>query len=189
MDNAERKKMRTKQVIATNVILLISITVYFIVFNMFEVTSFQFFALLGIIMLLQAITGLIKGDSTSSFIPVFEQVARYEKQKMGDEWFKQRKMNHIWRFIVSGMMFLQAYWNRNTSDNMIQVDISFLLILALLIFAIINTSQYLHIRKVDRSASHIDMKGYTRKSTLMAIAAGIAISTVFIIVTISYVLI
>ena len=56
---------------------------------------------------------LIKGDSTKSFIPIFEKVAIYEKQKMGNEWNKEKKGGNVWRLILSGFMFFQSYMYRD----------------------------------------------------------------------------
>jgi amino acid transporter len=69
----------------------------------------------------------------------------------------QRKVGYIWNLILSGLMFLQ----------------SFMLIMVFFLLVMINISLIIHFRKVDRSTSESDMKGYTWESNLIAVAVGI----------------
>jgi hypothetical protein len=96
------KKMRRKQFIVTNALLITAIIIYFIIIPNLNVTGTQFFLILGVILLLQAIFGFFKADSTKSLFSIFEQVAIYEKEKMGEEWKKHRRMGNLgfWSQVV-----------------------------------------------------------------------------------------
>ena len=105
--------MRLEQVAVTNGLILTAIIIFFIVTNVFTITVAHFFLVLGFLILIHGIFGFKKGDSTKSFIPIFERVAIYEKQKMGSEWYKQRKVGYVWNLILSCLLFLQSYWNHD----------------------------------------------------------------------------
>ncbi|MDR7071609.1 hypothetical protein [Fictibacillus barbaricus] len=184
----EVKKMRRKQFIVTNALLLTFIIIYFLIIPNLNVTSEQFFLILGMILLIQAIFGFSRANTTKSFFSIFEQVAIYEKEKMGIEWKKQRKMNSLWILITSGLMFLQAYLNRGLTGKVLQIDFRFMFIMFLFVVVLTNISLILHVRKVDRSRTELDMKGYTYKSNVMAIIFGICSGIVFIVFSIFYLL-
>jgi hypothetical protein len=85
-------------------------------------------------------------------------------------------------------MFLQSYLNRHLTDNVIQIDFRFMFIMFLFAIVLMNISLILHVKKVDRSITELDMKGYTYKSNIMAIVLGICSGIVFIVFSIFYVL-
>lgn len=188
MEPQELSNIRLKQVAVTNGLIVTAILIFFIVTNVFTFTFAHYFLFLGVLILIQAIFGFIKGDSTKSFIPIFEKVAIYEKQKMGSEWYKQRKVGYIWNLILSGLMFLQSYWNRGSTDNIFQIEPVFMFIMVFFLLVMINISLIIHFRKVDRSTSELDMKGYTWKSNLIAVAVGIVFALLMFVITLSYII-
>ncbi|MED4531805.1 hypothetical protein [Metabacillus fastidiosus] len=187
MELIEIKKMRTKQIVVTNGLLLSALILYFILVSYLHITFTGLFLILGAIILIQAIASILKGDSTKSFIPIFEKVANYEKEKMGIEWRRQRKMSYIWNILLSGWMFLQSYWSRDSSDP-ISIDVTLTILFIIFITAIINISLITYIRKIDRSTSGSDIKGYTWKSSLIAVAVGLGFGIVVFALTILYVM-
>ncbi|MED4452142.1 hypothetical protein [Metabacillus fastidiosus] len=187
MELIEVKKMRTKQIAVTNGLLLLALIFYFILVSYLHVTVTGLFLVMGAIILIQTIVGILKGNSTKSFIPIFEKVSNYEKEKMGIEWRRQRKMSYIWNILLSGWMFLQSYWSRDSSDPIL-IDVTFTILLIIFITAIINISLITHIRKIDRSTSVSDIKGYTWKSSLIAIVVGLGFGLVIFVLTILYVM-
>ncbi|MEC2076378.1 hypothetical protein [Metabacillus fastidiosus] len=187
MELIEIKKMRTKQIAVTNGLLLSALIFYFILVSYLHITFTGFFLVMGAIILIQAIASILKGDSTKSFIPIFEKVSNYEKEKMGIEWRRQRKMSSIWNILLSGWMFLQSYWSRDSSDPIL-IDVTFTILFIIFITAIINISLITHIRKIDRSTSVSDIKGYTWKSSLVAVVVGLGFGLVIFVLTILYVM-
>ncbi len=188
MEPKELSKMRLKQVAMTNCLVITTLLIFFVLIHFFYIKFASFFLVLGVVILFQAVFGFIKGDSTKSLIPLFEKVAIYEKQKMGREWYKQRKASYIWNLILSGIMFLQFYWNRNSIDNFFQIEPVFMSIMVFLVLILVNVSLLIHFRKVDRSTSESDMKGYTWKSNLIGVVIGIVFAMVIIIVTFSLII-
>lgn len=188
MEPKELSIMRMKQVILTNGLLLNAVIIFFVIINVFKVTFAHFFFVLGVVMFIQGILGFIKGNSTKSIIPFFEQVAIYEKTKMGSEWYIQRKTGFIWTLILSGLMFLQFYWHQNSTEITFQIDPVFMLIMVIFLLVVVNINLIIHFRKVDRSTSILELEGYTWKSNLIAVAAGIVFALVIIVVTFSFII-
>jgi hypothetical protein len=179
--------MRIKQFYATNGLILAGLTLYYFIINVLDVTFTQFFFVLGVVVLIQSVFGFLKGKDTRSLIPIFERVSIYEKEKMGSEWFKQRRSSHIWNLFLSAFMFLQAYWNQGSS-NVFKIDFLYMIILTVSILIIVNISFIIHIRKVDSSISEHDMKGYTWKSNLIGMVIGAVLGVAMFVITIYYVI-
>lgn len=187
MEANDLRNMRVKQFNITNGLILTAFTLYYIIINVLDVTFTQFFFVLGIVLLIQSVYSLIKGKNTRSFIPIYEQVAIYEKQKMGSEWYKQRKVANVWNLILSGYMFLQSYWHLD-SPGVFKIDFIFMFILTVCILVMVNIGLIIHIRKVDRSTSEQDMKGYTWKSNLIGVVIGVVLGLAMIVITLFYVI-
>jgi uncharacterized membrane protein HdeD (DUF308 family) len=156
MNPTDLKKMRIKQVLLTNVFILVLIITYFSFISVLNITQTQLFFTIGILVLFQAIIGLLKGESTKSMIPIFEQVAKYEKNKMGREWWKQRRSNYRWNVILSFIMFLQAYLYFKSVNSFVHLDFGFMLSILFITIGVVNISLWMHIRKVDRAESKLD---------------------------------
>lgn len=188
MEVAEIKKMRMNQLFITNGLLVTTFILYFTIMNVFEITFAQFFLVLAIILLVQSCHGLIKGDSTKSFLPFFEKIAVYEKKKMGNEWYKQRKAGNILNLLLSGLMFLQSYSYQNITGYFSEIDTMFWVIIVLFILVILNIGMMLHFRKVDRSGSELDLKGYTWKANLVGAVIGLVFGLALFAFIIFYVI-
>jgi hypothetical protein len=182
---AEIRKLRIRQLMFLNGLLLFLLTLAYIITSLIAITYTQMFLLLGITVLAQSIIGFLKGNSTKSICPVVEQVAIYEKEKMGSEWRKQRKVSSIWSLFMSVMMFLNAYVQQN-SGEFVNFDLSFIFLLAIGILMVMNLSFILHSRKVDGARTKSDLKGFTLKSNLIGIVIGGLFGIILFIFTIAY---
>ncbi|KAB3537624.1 hypothetical protein F9231_15685 [Bacillus safensis] len=184
MEQAALKKMRTKQIIVSNLIACIMIVAFFILIQMSDIRFTHFFLCLGIIMLFLSIYGFIKKGSTKSFIPIFEQIAIYEKEKLGKEWEKEKRMDNIWKMILSGLMFFQSFSFQDVTNPVFDTSPIFLLFLLIMALAIINISMLFRFRKIDRSTEG-ELTGYTKESNIMAIALGfLTVIIIFIFIVI-----
>lgn len=188
MDRKNLRNMRLKQTAVLNGLLLFVMILYFLITNFFTISFSQFFLVLGILVLIQGVFGLVKGDSTKSIFPILEKVAIYEKQKMGKEWYKQRKVSYIWSLVLSCILFLQSFTNRGYTGNVVQLDFKLMIIMTFVFLTMLNISLMIHNRKVDRSVSELDMKGYTWKSNIIAVAIGIVFAFLMIFFTIFYIM-
>ncbi len=188
MESKELSNMRLKQVAVTNGLILALIIILFTAINVFTVKFAHFFFVLGFLILFQSIFGFIKGDSTKSFIPIFEKVTIYEKQKMKNEWYKERKGGNVWRLILSGFMFFQSYMYRNLTEQIFEIDLIFLFIMVFFLLVFVNVSMIMRFRRIDRSASELDLKGYTKESNLIGGAIGILFALVVFIIAIIYII-
>ncbi|MEK4048671.1 hypothetical protein ABEO94_15165 [Bacillus pumilus] len=187
MEQAALKKMRTKQIAVSNLIAAIIIVAFFMLIQIVEIRFTHFFLCLGILMLLQSIYGFIKKGSTKSFIPIFEQIAIYEKEKLGKEWEKEQKMDNVWKLILSGLMFFQSFSFQDVSNPFFDIQPIFLLFLLIMALALINISMLFRFRKIDRS-TEVELTGYTKESNIMGIALGLLMAIVIFIFIVIFVL-
>lgn len=188
MEFKELRNMRVKQIAVSNALLVTAMILFFVGISIFEIRFTHFYFVLGLLMFLQGMMGLLRGDSTTSMIPIFERVAIYEKQKMGKEWYKQRKSSRIASLILSGLLFFQAYLYRNVEVQIFEIDDVLMSTLVFLVLIVANIFFLIHFRKVDRSTSEADMKGYTWKSNLIAVVVGLALGVVLFTFILIYVL-
>ena len=186
MESKEISNIRLKQVAVTNGLIFAFIIIFFTVINVFTIKFAQFFFVLGLLILIQSIYGFIKGDSTKSFIPIFEKVAIYEKQKMGNEWNKEKKGVNVWRLILSGFLFFQSYLYRDLPYQTFEIDLIFGLVMVLFLVVFINVSLIIRFKRIDRSTSELDLEGYTKESNIIGGAFGILFTLVVVIITIIY---
>lgn len=173
MEQAALKKMRTKQVVTSNLLFGMMILIFFILLQIVEIQFIYFFFCLGVFMLFHGILGLIKKELTKSFIPIFEQVAIYEKEKLGKEWEKEQRMENIWKLILSGLMFFQSFSLQNIQNSFFEIEPKFLIFLFVMALALINISMLFRFRKIDRSTEAHGLKGFTKESNMMAMALGL----------------
>ncbi|MEH7793317.1 hypothetical protein [Bacillus safensis] len=184
MEQAALKKMRTKQVVTSNLLFGMMILIFFILIQKVEIQFTYFFLCLGIFMLLQGIYGLIKKGSTKSIIPIFEQVAIYEKEKLGKEWEKEQRVENVWKLILSGLMFFQSFSFQTMQDPFFHIEPKFLIFLFVMALALINISMLFRFKKIDRSTEG-ELTGYTKESNIMAIALGfLTVIIIFIFIVI-----
>lgn len=188
MNDKEISSMRLKQLLVTNILIIISVILFFTLVKIASISGSQFPFIVGILLAFQGIVGLIRGDTTKSLIPIFEKVAVYEKEKMGSEWYKERKTTFIWNIILGGFMFMQSYWNRRMPEQPFEWEISFLITFLFIVLLVINIASVIRFRKIDSSISSNEFKGYTRKSNVIGVVIGIVFAIILGIITVSFVL-
>lgn len=173
MEQAALKKMRSKQIVVSNLIAGIIIVAFFILIQMTDIRFTHFFLCLGIIMLFLSIYGFIKKGSTKSFIPLFEQIAIYEKEKLGEEWEKEKKAENISRVVLSGLMFLQSFSFQDVTNPFLNIQPMLLIFLLFVTLALINLSMLFRFRKIDRSTEEHELKGFTKKTNMVSMVLGL----------------
>ncbi|PAE26128.1 hypothetical protein [Bacillus sp. 7894-2] len=172
MTNSEIKTLRIKQLLFSNGTVLFFLTAFYISHILIDITFFQMFFFIGIATLIQSIVGWVRRNSTKSILSVTEQIAIYEKEKMGNEWSKQRAVGSIWTLLVSCIFFLNAYLHYE-SGEILNMEPEFTFFLTIAILVMINISMVIHSRKVDGAQSPADFTGYSRKSNVRAIVFGV----------------
>ncbi|WP_404451505.1 hypothetical protein LG329_14385 [Virgibacillus necropolis] len=104
MERIDLAKMRKKQLIFLNTAILVAMSIYMLLISITKLSNSDMNLLLGIFMLSLSIVSFSKKDPTKSWIPIVEQVAKYEKSKMGREWTRQYRIGYICNFLL-GVMF------------------------------------------------------------------------------------
>ncbi|QED46847.1 hypothetical protein [Cytobacillus dafuensis] len=187
MKSTDLRNMRMKQIAFTNGLILTALIIYFVIISNITFSFAHFFLVLGVLQIILGVLGLMKGESTKSIFPIFEQVAIYEKQKMGSEWSKLRRVGYVWNLILGCLLFLLSFLNRNSPDQVLRIELMFMVMIVFFLLVMINIGMIIHFRKVDRSTSELDMKGYTWKSNLVAVVIGIVFGIVMVRGTLYYV--
>ncbi|AOZ87960.1 hypothetical protein BK049_04165 [Bacillus xiamenensis] len=188
MEQAAIRKMRRKQIAACNLIAGIMIVTFFILIQISEIRFTHFFFCLGILMLIQGIIGFIKKGSTKSFIPIFEQAAIYEKEKLGKEWEKEQRSENISRLVLSGLMFLQSFSFQDVTNPFFDIQPAYLFFLLIIALALINVSMLFRFRKIDRSTEKHELEGFTKEANMMSMAFGLLTVIVIFIFIVVFVL-
>ena len=187
MEQAALKKMRTKQIAISNLFVGLMIIVFFMLIQIVKIQLTHFLFCLGILMLIQGILGFIRKGTTKSFIPIFEKVAIYEKEKLGKEWEKEKRLDHMWKVILSGIMFIQSSTLRNVDNVFDDVNPVLIIFLFLMVLVILNISMLFRFRKIDRSTVG-ELTSYTKESNIMAIALGFFMAIVIFIFIVIFIL-
>ena len=187
MEQAALKKMRTKQIAISNLFVGLMIIVFFMLIQIVKIQLTHFLFCLGILMLIQGILGFIRKGRTKSFIPIFEKVAIYEKEKLGKEWEKEKRLDHMWKVILSGIMFIQSSTLRNVDNVFDDVNPALIIFLFLMVLVILNISMLFRFRKIDRSTVG-ELTSYTKESNIMAIALGFFMAIVIFIFIVIFIL-
>lgn len=148
------------------------IVAFYILIQLSDIRFTHFFLCLGIIMLFLSIYGFIKKGSTKSFIPIFEQIAIYEKEKLGEEWEKEKRTENISRVVLSVLMFLQSVSFQDVTNPFLNIQPILLLFLLFVTLALINVSMLYRFRKIDRSTEG-ELNGFTKESNMMSMVLGL----------------
>jgi hypothetical protein len=143
--NSEIKKLRVRQLLLLNGTLLFFLSASYILQIVIDITFSQMFIFLGMLTLIQSISGWVKRNSTKSILPVIEQAAIYEKEKMGNEWSKQRTVGSIWTLLFSSILFFNAYFHSD-SGEILKIEPVFLFFLTIAILIKTNISMVIHLQ-------------------------------------------
>ncbi|SDQ77098.1 hypothetical protein [Virgibacillus salinus] len=181
------KDMRKKQFFFLNITLLISMTVYVAIINYTGLNMSYILFTLGAFLIVQSVSNIFKKDLTKSWVPIIEQVNRYEKEIMGSEWKKQNKTAHVINLVVGCMIMIQAYFMHDINSQY-PISIGFFVFLIIFLLLAINITMLIHTSKVDNSNNTSDFNGYTWKFNLIGFVAAMVISVVIFILAILFVL-
>lgn len=181
------KDMRKKQFFYLNATLFIFMTVYVAIINYIGLNMSYISFTIGAFLIVQSVSNFLKKDLTKSWVPVIEQVNKYEKEIMGNEWKKQNKTAYVINIVVGGMIMTQAYFMHDINSQY-SISIWFFIFLIIFLLFAINITMLIHTSKVDNSNNTSDFKGYTWKSNLIGFVIGLVIAIVIFIIAISFVL-
>ena len=107
-------------------------------------------------------------------------------KKWGVSGIRNKKGGNVWRLILSGFMFFQSYMYRDLTYQTFEIDLIFLLVMVFFLLVFINVSLIIRFKRIDRSTSELDLKGYTKESNLIGGAIGILFTLVVFIIAIIY---
>ncbi|MFS0655822.1 hypothetical protein [Bacillus sp. 179-C3.3 HS] len=186
MERTALRKMRLKQVAVSNLLTVIAAILFYGLIYLLSIQLSHFFLGLGIVIFIQSMIGLLKKGSTKSLFPIFEEVAIYEKGKLGDEWLKEQRTEHLWRLVLSALLFFQSYTFQHLNNQFLPEDAFFLLIIVVIMLIFLNISLLLRFKKIDNATNTLDLKGYTTESYMVGFVMSLLILLVTSIVSYMY---
>lgn len=186
MEVKEIKYMRKRQIVVSNILMVTGLSFFFSLAKIFAVSFAHFYLVIAVLILIQTIYRIVRNDSTKSLIPIFEKVAVYEKQKLGAEWYKQRKTNHVASIILFCVILINALLSWNSPTNISEIDTLFIFFICLFFIIMMNMIMITNINKVDRSTSEQELKGYTWKTSLIGVVIGVVSLFVIFVFSIIY---
>lgn len=83
LERTNLKKLRTKQVMALNSMVVLSLGIFFFIINTFAITARELFVVVGLIGFVRSAFQISRLRSTKIIIPILDEVVQYEKGKMG----------------------------------------------------------------------------------------------------------
>ncbi|WP_342462958.1 hypothetical protein NST62_12795 [Ureibacillus sp. FSL K6-8385] len=187
MDQKEIQKMRMKQLAVMNFLVLAALAVYYICSSVFTIRTSLFYLAFGIYFVIFAVIRLIKTDSTKSMIPLLEKVAKYEKEKLGDEWYRRRKFEAV-LYVILGVLFLfLSFGSGKSAENFFsKPDTLFFIMYTLFFLLMVNILTVLNNQKMDHS-TEAELKGFARKWLLVGAAAALAFAIIIFQLILFYV--
>ena len=181
------KSMRKRQFAAINLMTTPVVTLSVVAVYIFNITSFYFYLTLAIFCLFQGGYGVMKRESTSSIIPIYEEVNQYEKSLMGEEWVKQKKVINYWLILFSMVLFGKSFVFYGSAALVLDVDPSIIIAIIVMIILMINIGQLFHIYYINRLIKNGKVKGFWWKQLVIASVIGLLVAFVMMFVMILYI--
>lgn len=170
MEQKRLLDLRKLQFLLMNVFFLAMISLFLILINV-GITYRLFWIIIAVLSFIQAIQFYMSGQPISSFASKrMKELNEYEKDMMGDEWRKKKKLNaNTQLFLVLIFMFNSWVLGDQIAFSEQNWDLD-LLYLMLVLLLVLNLSIYFHNRKVDKGKIK---KGYTLKTLLFGLIFGL----------------
>ena len=77
---------------------------------------------------------------------------------------------------------------RDLTEQSFEIDLIFLLVMVFFLFVLINVSLIIRFKRIDRSTSELDLKGYTKESNLIGGAVGMLFAFIMFVIAIIYII-
>ncbi|NHN33376.1 hypothetical protein [Paenibacillus agricola] len=185
MDPARLKKLRILQFIWTNSFILVAISTFTLLINMYSLSAFQ--RVVGIIILVVAIFSMLKKTTDLNIyglFPSMRELMKYEKNKLGNEYQKMRWTQIASQLFISVMFLAQSFLQHppNTADFSLKDTMLITIPVVLVLLVAVNIGLVYHAKKVDLGTNE-SLKGYTKKSMLIGLVIGVPAAIVGILST------
>jgi hypothetical protein len=190
MDDLRLRKLRTTQFILINSFILVALTT-FTLFTTIFISNYSlaiFQRISGVVILVTAIMNMISKSLNFNLLGLFpsmRELMKYEKEKLGKEFFKIRWTQFSVQLFVALMLLFQSFF-QHTPQNVtfsVQEYMLFIIPFLLILMIGINIGLVYHVKKIDKGTVET-LKGYNKRSILIGLAIGIPMSILIIFVLI-----
>lgn len=180
MEISMLKELRKKQIIALNCSCIISLVLFFLLLYV-GVPLNKMMVFLGIIILLLAIFKDKYINYIFKIFPYKEKLYLYEKNKLGNEWYKLNKMTNVTTVILGVITLLQGIISDAEVINFDTLIIT--IAISPLFLILINCSFYFHVKKIDNYGTS-SFNGFAKKKLVLSILAAIVFVAIINIIVI-----
>ncbi|WP_273123657.1 hypothetical protein [Bacillus weihaiensis] len=188
MSDATIKQLRLKQLIFMNGTVILVFAMFLIISHVFPFSFNSFIQVMAVITFIQAIVGLFRLESTKSLIPFVEEIARYEKEKLGREWIKRKKSGVLLSFILGIILLNQSMMVGRSNEEIFRPELWVMILVALLWLLFTNIELVVRSRKIDQSDSSVELTNFTSNSIAKGLVIGLVYSVFFIVIIVFYIL-
>ncbi|RXI96184.1 hypothetical protein DS745_20800 [Anaerobacillus alkaliphilus] len=174
MNSFEVRKLRLRQMISTNLYIIVVLSLFTAAIVELQPTRLQ--ALSAVVTFIATICFLnwleFKGIDLRPFSWA-KRLVSYEKEKLGPEWYKHKSSELYSRAILIPLLSLQLLFdNRNEPFLPNGLDPFYWLTLAVAIILVVNLHLFFRNRKIDR-LSTAELQGYTKKEFGISLVMGL----------------
>lgn len=182
MDNELLLKLRKRQYIFMNILILALFVLFFFFFDSPNFNRIFYIFMSGLIVV-NIIRYIIKKEITINFIPFMKPLVEYEKEKLGPEWVKMQKQNFIMQIILLVLFLPKAFFPPRTVQFTINEKLTFYLPLLIILIVGVNIATYFHAKKVDKSNTE-ELRGYSTKNLVLGLVFGLVLAALITVVAI-----
>jgi hypothetical protein len=143
MDDLRLRKLRTTQFILINSFILVAINT-FTLFTTIFISNYSlaiFQRIIGVVILVTAIMMLISKSLNFNLLGLFpsmRELMKYEKEKLGKEFFKIRWTQFFSQLFIALMMLFQSYFQHTPQNVTFSVQENMLFIIPFLLILMIG---------------------------------------------------
>lgn len=107
---------------------------------------------------------------------------------MGKEWIRQYRFSYIVNFILGVMFFVQSFFMPDIGSLRPKDFSGMMFFITIFIILLLNITMYFHVRKVDKTKTTADLRGYAGESIVLGFVGGLIVAVILIALIVFYVL-
>lgn len=188
MDSFSIQELRKKQFVSINLYSITFIVVAGVLIYQFELTRLIVLLVLTVIMALSCLFTWLDMDGKEWRRSDWaRQLVAYEKEKLGNEWFKSKRSELTSKlFLIVLFTFQLVLGNANDPfmPDFIGVEYSLFILLALIVLT--NVSLYFRNQKMDRLTTE-ELQGFTKREVGKGMVFGIIMTVIIIGATFTFI--
>ncbi|SFJ09948.1 hypothetical protein [Thermoflavimicrobium dichotomicum] len=170
MEANRLKELRKKQWIYQNVIFLVY-TVLFFGLLLSQASSLAVFLVLGGSLILSSVIVFLtkRPHFLLTIFPQMKELVKYEREKLGEAWFKYYLSNMILPVVVGLVLFIQIFFRANSQTPLISgIPIWYFIVAWAILILAGNLNLRFHIRRMDQQTAE-ELRAFAHEKMVFSI--------------------